>query len=43
MRPGRTAEIAPWVYDWAKRRDAECEPVDIKDCNVPFLDDTQWR
>jgi len=40
-RPGRKAEpVAHWVYDIAKNRsDAEFEIVDIKDFNLPLLDE----
>ena len=40
-RPGRNAEtVARWVYDLAKKRtDAEFELVDIKDFNLPLLDE----
>jgi NAD(P)H-dependent FMN reductase len=40
-RPGRQAEaVARWVYDIAaKRSDAEFELVDIKDFNLPLLDE----
>ena len=40
-RPGRKAEaVAHWVYDIAKKRsDAELEIVDIKDFNLPLLDE----
>jgi NAD(P)H-dependent FMN reductase len=40
-RPGRNGEaVAKWVYDIAKKRsDAEFELVDIKDFNLPFLDE----
>jgi NAD(P)H-dependent FMN reductase len=40
-RPGRKAEaIASWVYDIAsKRSDATFEIVDIKDFNLPLLDE----
>jgi NAD(P)H-dependent FMN reductase len=40
-RPGRNGEaVAKWVYDIAKRRtDAEFEYVDIKDYNLPLLDE----
>ena len=40
-RPGRKAEaVARWVYDIAKKRnDAEFEVVDIKDFNLPLLDE----
>lgn len=39
--PGCNGEaVARWVYDIAKRRsDAEFEYVDIKDCNLPLLDE----
>jgi NAD(P)H-dependent FMN reductase len=41
MRPGRNNEaVARWVYDIAKkRRDAECELVDIADYHLPLLDE----
>ena len=40
-RPGRKADaVARWVYDIAqKRTDAEFEVVDIKDFNLPLLDE----
>ena len=40
-RPGRKAEaVAHWVYEIAARRsDAEFELVDIKDFNLPLLDE----
>jgi NAD(P)H-dependent FMN reductase len=40
-RPGRNGEpVARWVYDIAsKRDDAEIELVDIKDYNLPHLDE----
>ena len=40
-RPGRNAEtVARWVYDLARKRaDAEFELVDIKDFNLPLLDE----
>jgi NADPH-dependent FMN reductase len=40
-RPGRKAEaVANWVYEIAqKRSDAEFELVDIKDFNLPLLDE----
>jgi NAD(P)H-dependent FMN reductase len=40
-RPGRNGEaVARWVYDMAtKRNDAEFELVDIKDYNLPHLDE----
>src|SRR3982751_1583759 len=40
-RPGRNGEaVAKWVYDIAKKRsDAEFELVDIKDFNLPLLDE----
>jgi NAD(P)H-dependent FMN reductase len=40
-RPGRKAEVvARWVYDIAsKRNDAAFEIVDIKDFNLPLLDE----
>jgi NAD(P)H-dependent FMN reductase len=40
-RPGRKAEaVARWVYDIASRRvDARFELVDIKDFNLPLLDE----
>ena len=40
-RPGRNGEaIAKWVYEIAQRRsDAEFELVDIKDFNLPLLDE----
>ncbi len=40
-RPGRAGEaVARWVYDIAKKRtDAEYELIDIKDYNLPLLDE----
>jgi len=40
-RPGRKADsVARWVYEIAKKRtDAEFEVVDIKDYNLPLLDE----
>jgi NAD(P)H-dependent FMN reductase len=40
-RPGRVGEaVARWVYELAKKRsDAEFELVDIKDFNLPLLDE----
>lgn len=40
-RPGRNGEaVARWVYDLARQRsDAEFELVDIKDFNLPLLDE----
>jgi NAD(P)H-dependent FMN reductase len=42
-RPGRNGEaVARWVYDIAKKRssnDAEFEYIDIKDFNLPLLDE----
>src|SRR5919112_5073511 len=40
-RPGRNGEaVAKWIYDIAKKRtDAEFEYVDIKDYNLPLLDE----
>ena len=40
-RPERNGEaVAKWVYDVAKKRsDAEFEYVDIKDCELPLLDE----
>jgi NAD(P)H-dependent FMN reductase len=40
-RPGRKADaVAKWVYGIAKKRtDAEYEVVDIKDYNLPLLDE----
>jgi len=40
-RPGRNGEaVAKWTYDIAKKRsDAEFEYVDIKDYNLPLLDE----
>jgi NAD(P)H-dependent FMN reductase len=40
-RPGRKGEaVATWVYEIAqKRTDAEFELVDIKDFNLPLLDE----
>ena len=40
-RPGRKAEaVARWVYEIAqKRSDAEFELVDVKDFNLPLLDE----
>lgn len=41
-RPGRNAEaVAKWVYEIAsKRKDATSEIVDLKDYNLPLLDET---
>jgi NAD(P)H-dependent FMN reductase len=41
-RPGRKAEaVARWVHDLAKQRaDAEFEVVDIKEFNLPLLDES---
>jgi NAD(P)H-dependent FMN reductase len=40
-RPGRKANaVARWVYEIAaKRSDVQCELVDIKDFNLPLLDE----
>ncbi len=40
-RPGRKADaVAQWVYETAKRRtDAEFEVVDLRDFNLPLLDE----
>jgi NAD(P)H-dependent FMN reductase len=40
-RPGRVGEaVAKWVYEIAKKRgDAEYELIDVKDCNLPLLDE----
>jgi NAD(P)H-dependent FMN reductase len=40
-RPGRNGEaVAKWVYEVAKKRsDAEFELIDIKDFNLPLLDE----
>src|SRR4051812_32620507 len=40
-RPGRNGEaVAKWVYDIAKKRtDAEFEYIDIKDYELPLLDE----
>jgi NAD(P)H-dependent FMN reductase len=40
-RPGRNSEaVAGWVYEKAaKRKDAEFELVDLKDYNLPLLDE----
>jgi len=40
-RPGRNAEaVAKWVYEQSRKRtDAEFEIVDIKDYNLPLLDE----
>src|SRR5258706_7407520 len=40
-RPGRKGEaVAKWAYEIAqRRRDAEFELVDIKDYNLPLLDE----
>lgn len=42
-RPGRKSEaVAKWVYEIARMRsDAEFELVDIKDFNLPLLDEPQ--
>src|SRR5205814_5098336 len=41
-RPGRNGEaVAKWVYEIAKKRnDAEFELVDVKDFNLPLLDES---
>jgi NAD(P)H-dependent FMN reductase len=41
-RPGRNGEaVASWVYEIARKRtDAEYELIDIKDFNLPLLDET---
>jgi len=40
-RPGRNGEaVGKWVYEVARKRsDAEFELVDIKDFNLPLLDE----
>jgi NAD(P)H-dependent FMN reductase len=40
-RPGRVGEaVAKWVYEIAKKRgDAEYEFIDVKDANLPLLDE----
>jgi len=40
-RPGRNSEaVAKWVYEIAdKRKDAEFELIDLKDYNLPMLDE----
>ena len=40
-RPGRNGEaVSHWIYEIAKkRRDANFELVDIKDFNLPLLDE----
>jgi NAD(P)H-dependent FMN reductase len=40
-RPGRVGEsVGQWAYEFAKKRaDAEFELVDIKDFNLPLLDE----
>lgn len=40
-RPGRNGEaVAKWVYELAKKRsDAEFELIDVKDFNLPLLDE----
>ena len=40
-RPGRNGEgVAKWVYEIAQKRgDADFELVDIKDFNLPLLDE----
>src|SRR3712207_9321813 len=40
-RPGRVGEsVARWVYELARKRtDAECELVDIRDFDLPLLDE----
>jgi NAD(P)H-dependent FMN reductase len=40
-RPGRNGEaVAKWVYEVSRKRsDAEFEPMDIKDFNLPLLDE----
>jgi NAD(P)H-dependent FMN reductase len=42
MRPNRNGEaVAKWVYEIAqKRMDAEFELMDIRDFNLPLLDET---
>ena len=45
-RPGRNgAAVAKWVYEIAqKRSDAEFELMDIKDFNLPLLDEpVPWQ
>jgi NAD(P)H-dependent FMN reductase len=40
-RPGRNGEaVAKWVYEFAERRtDAKFELIDLKEVNLPFLDE----
>lgn len=40
-RPGRNGEaVSQWIYEIAKKRsDADFELVDIKDFNLPLLDE----
>jgi len=40
-RPGRNGEaVGRWVYEQAKKRsDAQFELVDVKDFNLPLLDE----
>ena len=40
-RPGRNGEaVSHWIYEIAKKRnDADFELVDIKDFNLPLLDE----
>ena len=42
-RPGRNGEaVAKWIYEIARQRtDIEVELVDIKDYNLPLLDEPQ--
>jgi len=44
-RPGRKGEgVANWVYEIAQnRRDAEFEVVDIKDYDLPLLDENAHK
>ena len=41
-RPGRNGEaVSRWIHDMAKKRsDANFELVDIKDFNLPLLDES---
>jgi NAD(P)H-dependent FMN reductase len=42
-RPGRNGEaVAKWIYEIARqRKDTEVELVDIRDYNLPLLDEPQ--
>jgi NAD(P)H-dependent FMN reductase len=43
-RPGRNGEaVSQWVYEIAKKRnDVDFELVDVKDFNLPLLDETRF-